>query len=89
VLPAAKNEIIDFPNPFPAASVINIYLEQDGPANLTLYDMEGRPVSVLLNANLQKGSHSVPFNSKKLASGVYVITLSQNNNRISKRLIAQ
>jgi hypothetical protein len=89
ILPETKKETIDFPNPFLAASVINIYLEQDGPANLTLYDMLGRPVLVLLNANLQKGSYSVPLNSKKLTAGVYTLTLSQNNKRISKRLIAQ
>ena len=88
-LTATKKETMAFQNPSPGITNVNIYIEKDGPANLTLYDIMGRPVSVLLNANLQKGSHSVSLNSKHLAAGVYVLTLSQNNKRVSKRFVAQ
>lgn len=75
-------------NPLPGANVINLSIEQDGPAKLALYDMEGREIALLFNGYLQKGTHSIPTNSKKLATGVYILTLTQNNKRVSRRFIA-
>jgi len=87
VSPGTKKEMLSFQNPIQGAGVINLSLDKDGPTNLTLFDMQGRPVSVLLNTQLQKGDYSVPFARKGLAAGVYILTLSQNDNRVSRRLV--
>jgi hypothetical protein len=88
-LPATIKEPLVFPNPVSGAVTINMYLEKDGPANLTLYDQAGRAVAVLVNGHLQKGMHSIAFNKKGLAAGIYIVRLQQNDRIISKRLVKQ
>ena len=84
-----NKEPLRFQNPVSGPFTINMYLEQDGKTNLTLYDETGRAVSVLVNSQLQKGPYSIPYDGKKLAAGVYVLKLSLNNKIVSKRLVAQ
>ena len=90
-LPAAdlNKESLRFPNPVSGAVTIHLYMDQDGPANLVLYDLSGRALSTLVNGHLQKGLHAIPFDKKGLAAGVYVLKLRQNNTIVSKRLVAQ
>ena len=80
---------LSFPNPVAGAVNINMYMDQDGPANLTLYDQAGRTVAVLLNARLQKGLHTLPFNRAGLAAGVYILKLRRNDTIIAKQLVKQ
>jgi len=81
-------EALSFPNPSHGAITINMYMEQEGPANLTLYDQAGRTVAVLLNARLAKGLHTLPF-SQSLAAGVYILKLRRNDAIIAKQLVKQ
>lgn len=82
-------ETLSFQNPVTGPFTINLNLEQDGPANLTLFDMTGKPLSVLVSTYLSKGRHSIPFNRKELAAGVYILTLSQNGKMVSRQLVKQ
>jgi len=79
---------LQFPNPISGAFIIQMNLEQDGVADLTLFDLAGRPVAVLLNAWQSRGIHTIPVN-KELASGMYIIRLSQNGKQISRQLVKQ
>lgn len=86
---ALAKEPLLFQNPVRGAVDINVYLEKDGPANLTLFDLQGRAIDVLVNARLEKGIHSIPFDNKGLAAGVYVLKLTQNGRIVSKQLVKQ
>jgi hypothetical protein len=63
------------PNPFNPSTNINYYLSENSLVNLTVYDMVGKVIDVLVNENKQAGNHSVIFNASNLPSGVYVYKL--------------
>ena len=54
---------------------------------LSVYDLLGREVVVLVNSPQTSGNHQVIFNGRNLASGIYIYRLETNNIRLSKRLL--
>jgi hypothetical protein len=61
----------NFPNPFNPSTKINYSLAIDSKVTLTVYNMLGEAVSVLINNNVSAGTHSVDFDATNLNSGVY------------------
>jgi len=63
-----------WPNPFNPVTHIPLSLERPFPVRISVYNLLGQEVAVLLNCILPAGTHHVPFQAGKLASGVYVVT---------------
>ncbi len=61
----------NYPNPFNPATTLRYELPESRLVNLTVYDMLGREVSVLVNERKDAGFHEAVFNGTGLASGVY------------------
>jgi mannan endo-1,4-beta-mannosidase len=61
----------NYPNPFNPSTTIRFGLEQAGPVQLSVYDLNGRRVAELVNGRMAAGWHSVSFSGKTMASGVY------------------
>jgi glucuronoarabinoxylan endo-1,4-beta-xylanase len=55
--------------------------------NLTLYDILGREVSVLVNDRKDAGVHELKFDGSSLASGVYLYRLQAGDFVVSKKLM--
>jgi hypothetical protein len=66
----------NYPNPFNPSTTIAFTLTKTSAVNLTVYDMLGREVSVLLNEKRDAGVHETKFNGAGLASGVYLFRLN-------------
>lgn len=87
------NEIISFgleqnyPNPFNSTTNIRYSIPQSGRVTLTVYDIMGRVVAVLLDKYQEAGSYDMIFQAKDLASGIYFYTLTSKNFTASKKLI--
>ncbi len=64
-----------YPNPFNLEAVIPFSLPNNGFATLTIYDLNGRTAAVPLAKELPAGSHTVVFDGKDLAAGVYICQL--------------
>ena len=64
-----------YPNPFNPVTTIEFALEKRGPVNLSVYDMLGRSIAVLVDSEMNAGTHSVAFNASHLPSGLYIIRL--------------
>ena len=64
-----------YPNPFNPATTIEFALEKRGPVNMTVYDMLGRSIAVLVDSEMNAGTHSVAFNASHLPSGLYIIRM--------------
>jgi hypothetical protein len=60
------------PNPFSGQAVLRFTLTEAAPVRLTLYDVLGREVALLLDGALAAGPHEVAFAARGLPSGVYV-----------------
>jgi len=65
----------NYPNPFNPTTTINFDLPQSSTVRLSVFDLLGREVSVLVNERREAGHHSVNFNGFDLSSGVYFYRL--------------
>lgn len=78
----------NYPNPFNPSTVIAFELPSDFlNVNLTVYDISGKEVEVLLNQQMQAGSYSVEFSATDLSAGVYLYKLEAGNYSETKRMI--
>jgi type IX secretion system substrate protein len=66
----------NFPNPFNPTTSIRFAIPRSGLVKLLVYDMLGREVATLVNANLEAGEYNIDFNASDLPSGVYFYRLT-------------
>jgi len=64
------------PNPFNPETVISYELPVNSKVILGIYDILGREVSKLVDAEQEAGKHEVRFNGSGLATGVYIVRFS-------------
>jgi hypothetical protein len=66
-----------YPNPFNPNTVISYQLLVTGSVRITVYDMLGKEVGILLDEEKPSGKHQIEFNASEfnLSSGVYFINL--------------
>ena len=86
----------NFPNPFNPSTKIRFYVSGKDPhktsrVSLTVYDLTGREISVLVNDDISPGDHTVEFNESqlhnRLATGVYFYTLRIENYTVTKKML--
>ncbi len=77
----------NFPNPFNPTTVIIYQIATGGQVTLKVYDLLGREVKTLMNERQNPGSHSVTFDAKGLASGVYFYRLESGTYAEVKKLV--
>ena len=65
----------NFPNPFNPATRIRYALAEPASARLTIYDVLGREVSVLVDRPQAAGTYEVAFEAGSLPSGLYFYQL--------------
>lgn len=69
----------NYPNPFNPATVIRFDIAASAKVTLTVFDLLGREIAVLVNEQLPPGAYSASFNAAapmRLASGVYFYRLA-------------
>lgn len=64
-----------YPNPFNPATVLRYQLSAFGQTRLSVYDLLGREVAVLVDGVMPAGSHAVQFDGAGLSSGIYLVRL--------------
>ncbi|HMQ69818.1 MAG TPA: T9SS type A sorting domain-containing protein [Ignavibacteria bacterium] len=74
-LPQKFNLNQNFPNPFNPVTSIDFELPFTGNTELTVFDINGKTVDVLINGSKPAGKYSVSFNAANLPSGVYLYKL--------------
>jgi hypothetical protein len=62
----------NYPNPFNPATKIRYDVPNQSHVRISIYDVLGRQVQVLVNEELSPGTHTVEFDATRLASGVYI-----------------
>jgi hypothetical protein len=76
----------NYPNPFNPSTVVGFQLSVAGKARLSVYDVLGREVAVLVDGVLAQGSHSVNFDASALPSGVYLYKLEAGGMVATRRM---
>jgi N-acetylneuraminic acid mutarotase len=77
----------NYPNPFNPSTTIKYELPKPVQVRLSVYDMLGREVSVLVNERREAGVHEVRFDGSGLSSGVYFYRLQAGDFVQSKRML--
>jgi hypothetical protein len=77
----------NYPNPFNPSTKIAFSLKTAGQTKLTVYDLLGREVAVLVDGVQSAGSHIVAFSGARFASGVYFYRLETAGTSIVKKMM--
>jgi hypothetical protein len=77
----------NYPNPFNPSTTIKYELPKSAEVRLSVFDLLGREVSVLVNERKDAGVHEIKFDGSNLASGVYFYRLKAGDFTQSKRLL--
>jgi hypothetical protein len=86
-MPTAYALTQNYPNPFNPSTTITYELPKTTVVKLSVYDVLGREVSVLVNEKRDAGVHNVKFDAAGLASGVYFYRLQAESYLDTKKLV--
>lgn len=94
--PAGFSLAQNYPNPFNPATVIQFSVHKENGetaqggevlVQLSVYDLLGREVRVLVNGVLPEGPHTVLFDGAGLPSGVYFYRLQAGGTMLQRRMM--
>ncbi len=85
-LPTTAVVLTSYPNPFNPETTISFELQKAGNISLTIYDINGKEITNLVNGYRPAGQNSVQFNGEKLPSGIYFAKISGDGFEQTKRL---
>ena len=77
----------NYPNPFNPGTTIKYELPKLAVVRLSVFDILGREVSVLVNERRDAGVHEVKFDGSKIASGVYFYRLRAGDFEQTRKLV--
>jgi photosystem II stability/assembly factor-like uncharacterized protein len=77
----------NYPNPFNPSTTIRYELPKTSHVSLSIFDMLGREVVMLLNEEKSPGAYTVQWDASALCSGVYFYRLKAESFTETKRLL--
>ncbi len=77
----------NYPNPFNPVTTIRYELPIRAEVKLTIYNIMGQEVAVLVNGKRVAGEHKVIWNAGNLPSGIYFYCLKTPGKQITKKLV--
>jgi hypothetical protein len=75
----------NYPNPFNPATIIPFELDKSSDVQLEIFNTIGMKVLTLIDGRRNAGYHTVKFDARNLASGMYFYRLIANGRLISTR----
>ncbi|MEM1094460.1 MAG: T9SS type A sorting domain-containing protein [Bacteroidota bacterium] len=85
-LPQAYALEANYPNPFNPTTSIRYALPQTSEVRLVVYDVIGREVARLVEGEQKAGWHTISFDGRGLASGMYVYRLEAGDYKQVQRM---
>ena len=80
----------NFPNPFNPKTIISFELNKTGNVKLSVFDIQGKNIAILVNVKKQSGKYEVEFDGHNYSSGIYLYKLEISGKEIysdTKRMI--
>jgi hypothetical protein len=91
--PASSNQPVTFalqqnyPNPFNPQTNIQFSLAKSGHVRLSVYNVRGQEVAVLVDENRTQGFHQEVFDASALSSGIYFYRLNTEQGILTKKMM--
>lgn len=77
----------NFPNPFNPVTGISFGVQLKGMTRLTVYDVTGREIAVLVNGELEPGNYQYRWDASAYASGIYFYRLESGSFTETKKMM--
>lgn len=77
----------NYPNPFNPVTIIKYTIAGAGKTTLTVHDLLGRQVKILVDEHELPGNFEVAFDGSGLASGVYIYRLTSGSSVQARRML--
>ncbi len=77
----------NYPNPFNPTTSIRFTLSEQAQVQLTVYDMLGRQVRMLLDASVPAGENEVMFDAAGLPTGTYLYRLTTPQGSMTRKML--
>ena len=87
ILPFTYELKQNYPNPFNPETEINFTIARSGHVKITVYNVLGREVKVIINDFKQQGGYTIKFNGVNLASGVYFYKIETPGFAQTKKMV--
>ena len=78
-----------YPNPVSSDSWINVSVKTAGKISITVYDLNGRIISHLIDQQLKAGELTIPFPINKLQKGTYIVQMRTAKETLEKQILVQ
>lgn len=87
ILPNEITLSVNVPNPFNRLTEIPFTLQTSSHVRLTVYDLFGRRVSILIDERIDAGKHIASFDGSALPTGIYPYVLESEGRVIVRRML--
>jgi hypothetical protein len=77
----------NYPNPFNPSTTIKYSVPELADVSIKIYDMLGKEVTTLVDAQQAQGVYEVTFDASNLASGMYIYTMKAGSYQSSKKML--
>ncbi|MCH8034452.1 MAG: T9SS type A sorting domain-containing protein [Bacteroidetes bacterium] len=86
-IPVSYSLSQNYPNPFNPSTLIKYSVPENGFVRLSIYNLVGEEISVLVNETVDAGFYEVAFNAANLSSGTYFYRLQAGNTIQVKKMV--
>lgn len=87
--PSSVRLLGNYPNPFRSSTTVRFALPTPSAVRLSVYDVLGREVAVVLDESMSAGLHTATFDGTALPSGVYLLRLETASGVQVQRIVLQ
>ncbi|MBK9357601.1 MAG: T9SS type A sorting domain-containing protein [Bacteroidales bacterium] len=77
----------NYPNPFSVNTNISFNVKEHCLVKISVYDVDGRLISILVNEQMKPGKYSVNLNGQNLPSGTYFCNIQMNEFAQTRKIL--
>ena len=77
----------NYPNPFNPSTMIRYQIPAAVHVNVTVYDILGKNVAVLVDGLQEAGSYEIPFDGSAYSAGVYFFRIAAGGDNALKKMM--
>jgi len=86
-----KVRISNYPNPFSNSTTISFSISESQKVSLKIYDMAGRLIKTIADAQMQTGTHQLIWNARDekgnaVSTGNYLLKMQAGNYEETKKI---